>query len=152
MNKFESLPPLSLYIPPPQRRNMQREDLEGMTVANLKVLLSELSLPVSGKKADLIERILQNQSSDAIDVEPSLEKEIDDANQDHTREDIETVVSNMVEGRIVNEHQLKENLGCIEVAKRLTENHMETIDEILGNKPDPWVGPGGDGNRELKTI
>ncbi|MBQ40149.1 MAG: hypothetical protein CMA69_01360 [Euryarchaeota archaeon] len=82
---------------------MQREDLEGMTVANLKVLLSELSLPVSGKKADLIERILQNQSSDAIDVEPSLEKEIDDMNQDHTREDIETVVSNMVEGRIVNE-------------------------------------------------
>ena len=82
---------------------MQREDLEGMTVANLKVLLSELSLPVSGKKADLIERILQSQSSDAIDVEPSLEKEIDDTNQDHTREDIETVVSNMVEGRIVNE-------------------------------------------------
>ena len=36
--------------------------------------------------------------------------------------------------------------------KRLTEDHMETIDEILGNKPDPWVGPGGDGNRELKTI
>ena len=51
-----------------------------------------------------------------------------------------------------NEDQLKENLGCIEVAKRLTDNHMETIDEILGNKPDPWVGPGGDGNRELKTI
>ena len=51
-----------------------------------------------------------------------------------------------------NEDQLKENLGCIEVAKRLTENHMEAIDEILGNKPDPWVGPGGDGNRELKTI
>ena len=41
-----------------------------------------------------------------------------------------------------NEDQLKENLGCIEVAKRLTENHMETIDEILGNKPDPWIGPG----------
>ena len=74
-----------------------------MTVTNLKVLLSELSLPVSGKKADLIERILQNQNPDAIDVEPSLEKEIDDTNQDPTREDIETVVSNMVEGRIVNE-------------------------------------------------
>ena len=47
---------------------MQREDLEGMTVANLKVLLSELSLPVSGKKADLIERILQNQSPNTIDA------------------------------------------------------------------------------------
>ena len=82
---------------------MQREDLEGMTVANLKVLLSELSLPVSGKKADLIERILQNQSPDTIHVEPSPKKEIDDLNQDPTREDIETVVSNMVEGRIANE-------------------------------------------------
>ena len=82
---------------------MQREDLEGMTVANLKVLLSELSLPVSGKKADLVERILQNQSYDAIDVETPPENEIYDANQDPTREDIETVVSNMVEGRIVNE-------------------------------------------------
>ena len=82
---------------------MQREDLEGMTVANLRVLLSELSLPVSGKKADLIERILQNQSPNTIDVEPSPKKEIDDLNQDPTREDIETVVSNMVEGRIANE-------------------------------------------------
>ena len=36
-------------------------------------------------------------------MEPSPKKEIDDLNQDPTREDIETVVSNMVEGRIANE-------------------------------------------------
>lgn len=40
---------------------MRREDLEAMTVAELKILLSNLALPVSGKKADLIDRILQNQ-------------------------------------------------------------------------------------------
>ena len=33
------------------------EDYEGMTVAELKVLLKEQGLPVSGKKADLIERL-----------------------------------------------------------------------------------------------
>ena len=33
------------------------EDYEGMTVAELKALLKEQGLPVSGKKADLIERL-----------------------------------------------------------------------------------------------
>ena len=33
------------------------EDYEGMTVAELKALLKERGLPVSGKKADLIERL-----------------------------------------------------------------------------------------------
>jgi voltage-dependent potassium channel beta subunit len=51
-----------------------------------------------------------------------------------------------------NADQLKENLGCIDVVKRLGDDHMEAIDKILGNRPDSWIGPGGDGNRELKTI
>ena len=33
------------------------EDYEGLTVAQLKALLKEQGLPVSGKKADLIERL-----------------------------------------------------------------------------------------------
>ena len=33
------------------------EDYEKMTVAELKVLLKEAGLPISGKKADLIERL-----------------------------------------------------------------------------------------------
>ena len=28
----------------------------------------------------------------------------------------------------------------------------EKLDEILGNKPDSWMGPGGAGTRELKTL
>ena len=73
-----------------------------MTVANLKVLLSELSLQSQARKLTSLKES-QNQSPDTIDVEPSPSKEIDDLNQDPTREDIETVVSNMVEGRIANE-------------------------------------------------
>ena len=50
---------------------MRREDLEAMTVAELKILLSNLALPVSGKKADLIDRILQNQDPKIVEEDPS---------------------------------------------------------------------------------
>ena len=48
--------------------------------------------------------------------------------------------------------QIKDNMGCIDVAKRLTDEDMSELDEILGNKPDPWMGPGGVGTRQLKTL
>ena len=51
-----------------------------------------------------------------------------------------------------NSKQLRENLGCIDVALKLDDSHMESIDEILGNKPEAWIGPGGSGNRDLKTL
>tara|TARA_B100000900_G_scaffold327423_1_gene287553 strand:- start:2426 stop:3091 length:666 start_codon:yes stop_codon:yes gene_type:complete len=41
------------------------EDYEGMTVAELKALLKEQGLPVSGKKADLIERLSGAQAESA---------------------------------------------------------------------------------------
>ena len=50
------------------------------------------------------------------------------------------------------EHQLRDNLGCIEVALSLTDEEMGSIEVILGNKPAAWIGPVGDGNRQLKTI
>lgn len=48
--------------------------------------------------------------------------------------------------------QIEDNMGCIEVAKRLTDEDMSSLDGILGNKPEPWIGPGGDGSRQLKTL
>ena len=51
-----------------------------------------------------------------------------------------------------NAKQLEENLGCIDVALKITDKHIETIEEILGNRPDDWIGPGGSGNRELNTL
>lgn len=51
-----------------------------------------------------------------------------------------------------NSKQLEENLGCIDVALKLNDSHMESIDKILGNKPEAWIGPGGSGNRDLKTL
>lgn len=51
-----------------------------------------------------------------------------------------------------NAKQLEENLGCIDVALKITDKHIEAIEEILGNRPDDWIGPGGSGNRELNTL
>ncbi len=48
--------------------------------------------------------------------------------------------------------QIEDNIDCIGVAKRLTDEDMSKLDEILGNKPDSWMGPGGAGTRELKTL
>ena len=47
------------------------EDYEGMTVAELKALLKEQGLPVSGKKADLIERLSGAQAESAEPDEES---------------------------------------------------------------------------------
>jgi len=45
-----------------------------------------------------------------------------------------------------------ENLGCIEVAEKMNDEHMADIDLILRNKPDDWIGYGGAGNRQLRTL
>ena len=38
--------------------------------------------------------------------------------------------------------QLEENLGALEVVSKLTEEHMEQIEQILDNKPDGYQGYG----------
>ena len=48
--------------------------------------------------------------------------------------------------------QIEDNIGCINIAKSITDQDMSELDEILGNKPDSWMGPGGAGTRELKTL
>jgi voltage-dependent potassium channel beta subunit len=48
--------------------------------------------------------------------------------------------------------QVEENLGAVDVARRLTDEHMAQIEAILGNEPDAWQGPGGAGMRALDTL
>ena len=48
--------------------------------------------------------------------------------------------------------QIEENMGCIEIAKQLTDKNMADLEEILRNKPESWMGPGGAGTRNLKTL
>ena len=58
------------------------EDYEGMTVAELKVLLREQGLPVSGKKSELIERLSTDQ-----DVESPEPEEVEVSEAEETVEE-----------------------------------------------------------------
>ena len=58
------------------------EDYEGMTVAELKVLLREQGLPVSGKKSELIERL-----SNAQEVESPKTDEVEVSEAEETVEE-----------------------------------------------------------------
>ena len=60
------------------------DNYEDMTVAELKVILKERDLPVSGKKADLIERL--SQSAEEEDLEP-VEEAVEESSDDDFEED-----------------------------------------------------------------
>ena len=66
-------------------------DYEDMTVAQLKELLKEAGLPVSGKKADLIARLQEGADEPALVEEESAEEdeEVEDDNFDSDYEDEE---------------------------------------------------------------
>ena len=58
------------------------EEYESMTVAQLKELLKEQGLPVSGKKADLIERL-----AGAVEEEETPVEETEAASDDEEEDD-----------------------------------------------------------------
>ena len=60
------------------------DNYEDMTVAELKVILKERDLPVSGKKADLIERL--SQSAEEEDLE-EVEEAVQESSEDDFEED-----------------------------------------------------------------
>ena len=62
------------------------DNYEDMTVAELKVILKERKLPVSGKKADLIERL--SQSSEEV-VEEPVEEMVEEAVEESSEDDFE---------------------------------------------------------------
>ena len=65
------------------------DNYEDMTVAELKALLKEAGLKVSGKKSELIERLVGNQDApeESEDVEEVVEEVIE--NTDDSEEDVE---------------------------------------------------------------
>jgi len=48
--------------------------------------------------------------------------------------------------------QLEENLGAIDVARALTDDHMRAIEAILANKPTAYGGYGGTGMRTIDNL
>ena len=49
-------------------------------------------------------------------------------------------------------NQLEENISCLEIVDKITNEHMSNIDKILENKPEPYFGYGGEGMRQIETI
>ena len=65
-------------------------EYENMTVAELKELLKEAGLPVSGKKADLIARLVDSQEEDVSTSEDEItEEELDDEEEEDFEDDYE---------------------------------------------------------------
>lgn len=48
--------------------------------------------------------------------------------------------------------QLRENLGALAVAKRMTATEDAAVEAILGNKPEDYAGWGGAGMRQLARL
>ena len=63
------------------------EEYEGMTVAELKALLKERGLPVSGKKSELIDRLSDNQEEEIVDNEEIESPAADESAADEDFED-----------------------------------------------------------------
>ena len=63
------------------------EEYEGMTVAELKALLKERGLPVSGKKSELIDRLSDNQEEEIVDTEEIEYPAADESAADEDFED-----------------------------------------------------------------
>ena len=81
---------------------MDRDSLESMTVVQLKELLVDQSLPVSGRKAELIDRLVENQEDSAGEDTNSLQESgISEPRQDTAVEVIETVVSDIGESPVM---------------------------------------------------
>ncbi len=64
-------------------------EYEDMTVAELKVLLKELGLSSTGKKADLIERLKAASEEEVVDDDPVVMDEADDEVDDDDFEDFD---------------------------------------------------------------
>ena len=62
-------------------------EYENMTVAQLKELLREANLPVSGNKSALIERLSENNTPVESSVETSVEEEVEDFDDTFDEED-----------------------------------------------------------------
>ena len=63
------------------------EEYEGMTVAELKALLKERGLPVSGKKSELIDRLSDNQEEEIVETEEIESPAADESSADEDFDD-----------------------------------------------------------------
>lgn len=100
------------------------EEYEKMTVAELKVLLKEAGLPISGKKADLIERLAGAQEVEEETQDVVEEATEDDWDDEWDDEDGEYVY--VTKQKPVLSDELKEALAVRAAQKKKTPSFRRT--------------------------
>ena len=131
------------------------EDYESMTVAQLKELLKEQDLPVSGKKSDLIAR-LQEAGDDVDEVMEEaapVEKDADDDTWDDEDWDDEDDDVYMVKQKPVLDDEMKAALALRAAQKKKTPSFRRT--EWFRYKRlsrSGWRAPHGMDNKQRRNY
>ena len=104
------------------------EDYESMTVAQLKELLKEEGLPVSGKKSDLIARLQDaaGEADEVVEDEPLVEDAEDEDSWDDEDWDDETEDVYMVKQKPVLNDDMKAALALRAAQKKKTPSFRRT--------------------------
>ena len=97
------------------------EDYQKMTVAELKELLKEANLPLSGKKADLVARLVE-----ANDAAPAAEEPSDDEWDDDGDWDDEAVEGHVAKQKPVLDDDIKAALALRAEQKKMTPSFRRT--------------------------
>ena len=101
---------------------MDEDELSSMTVVKLKARLKELGLPISGKKAELIARLLASESE--VEFEDEAVLILDDDEDDSTNAtelDMDEILeAEVFEAEILDEEdELDSEMSCFEVRQKL---------------------------------
>ena len=130
------------------------EDYESMTVAQLKELLKEQGLPVSGKKTDLIARLLEadGQTDDVVEEDAPVEEAADDDAWDDDWDDEGEDVY-MVKQKPVLGDEMKAALALRAAQKKKTPSFRRT--EWFRYKRlsrSGWRAPHGMDNKQRRNY
>ena len=132
------------------------EDYESMTVAQLKELLKEQDLPVSGKKSDLVARLLEagGESDEVVDDEAPAEEAADDDSWDDDDDwDDEAEDVYMVKQKPVLDEEMKAALALRAAQKKKTPSFRRT--EWFRYKRlsrSGWRAPHGMDNKQRRNY
>ena len=132
------------------------EDYESMTVAQLKELLKEQDLPVSGKKSDLVARLLEagGESDEVVDDEAPVEEAVDDDSWDDDDDwDDEGEDVYMVKQKPVLDEEMKAALALRAAQKKKTPSFRRT--EWFRYKRlsrSGWRAPHGMDNKQRRNY
>ena len=132
------------------------EDYESMTVAQLKELLKEQDLPVSGKKSDLVARLLEagGESDEVVDDEAPAEQAADDDSWDDDDDwDDEAEDVYMVKQKPVLDDEMKAALALRAAQKKKTPSFRRT--EWFRYKRlsrSGWRAPHGMDNKQRRNY